>query len=157
MFFFKWRFTFWSWSHHSSCITVLPSYDISYVLLMLSSLNVTHVIEVNLRNITKLFDTGNKGNSYSDQIYFAQQWIKGNLVNFIWHLHLWSEVSVEVGYPHSSFSVIGFRFCRFYRIMIELKKSKMLPPLGSEPQAPDFQVLHATPYLTPYVLEVSAL
>ena len=31
---------------------------------------------------------------------------------------------------HSSFSVIGFifdRFCRFYRIMKELKKSKMLP------------------------------
>ena len=25
----------------------------------------------------------------------------------------------------------------------------MLPPLGSEPQAPDFQVLHATPF--PYV------
>ena len=25
----------------------------------------------------------------------------------------------------------------------------MLPPLGSEPQAPDFQVLHATPHLTP--------
>ena len=41
--------------------------------------------------------------------------------------------------------------------MIELKKIKMLPPLGSEPQAPDFQVLHATPHLTPYVLEVSAL
>ena len=32
---------------------------------------------------------------------------------------------------YSSFSVIGFRF---YRIMIELKKSKMLPPLGSEPR-----------------------
>ena len=31
----------------------------------------------------------------------------------------------------------------------ELKKSKILPPLGSEPQAPDFQVLHATPHLTP--------
>ena len=51
-----------------------------------------------------------------------------------------------------SFSVIGFkfyRFCRFYRITRELKKSKMLPPLGSKPQAPDFQVLHATPHLTP--------
>ena len=33
--------------------------------------------------------------------------------------------------------------------MIELKESKMLPPPGSEPQAPDFQVLHATPHLTP--------
>ena len=36
-----------------------------------------------------------------------------------------------------SFSVIGFRFyrfCRFYRITRELKKSKMLPPLGSEPR-----------------------
>ena len=54
----------------------------------------------------------------------------------------------------SSFSVIGFRF---YRITRELRKSKMLPQLGSEPQAPDFQVLHATPHLTPYVLEVSAL
>ena len=29
----------------------------------------------------------------------------------------------------------------------------MLPPLGSEPQAPDCQVLHATPHLTPYVLK----
>ena len=36
-----------------------------------------------------------------------------------------------------SFSVIGFkfyRFCRFYRITRELKNSKMLPPLGSEPR-----------------------
>ena len=41
--------------------------------------------------------------------------------------------------------------------MIELKKSKMFPQLGSEHQAPNFQVLHATPHLTPYVLEVSAL
>ena len=36
-----------------------------------------------------------------------------------------------------SFSVIGirfYRFCRFYRIMRELKKSKILPPLGREPR-----------------------
>ena len=41
--------------------------------------------------------------------------------------------------------------------MINVNKSKMLPPLESESQAPDFQVLHATPHLTPYVLEASAL
>ena len=36
----------------------------------------------------------------------------------------------------SSFSVIDFRFCRFYRITTELKKSsgKLLPPPGSEPR-----------------------
>ena len=37
----------------------------------------------------------------------------------------------------SSFSVIGlriYRFYRFYRIMRVLKKSKLLPPLGSEPR-----------------------
>ena len=40
-------------------------------------------------------------------------------------------------FQYSSFSVIGFRFyriCRFYRIMRELKKSKMSPQLGSEPR-----------------------
>ena len=37
---------------------------------------------------------------------------------------------------HSSFSVIDFRFYRFYRITREQKKSssEMLPPLGSEPR-----------------------
>ena len=47
------------------------------------------------------------------------------------------------------FSVIGVRFCRFYRITRELKKSscKMLPALGSKPRhwlSADFHVLHAT-------------
>ena len=44
---------------------------------------------------------------------------------------------MEIIDKYSSFSVIGFRFyriCRFYRITRKLKKSKMLPPLGSEPR-----------------------
>ena len=50
---------------------------------------------------------------------------------------------------HLSFSVIGVRLCRFYKITRELKRSssQMLPPLGSEPRhwlSSDFHVLHAT-------------
>ena len=51
-----------------------------------------------------------------------------------------------------SFSVIGFKFYRFYRITRELKNPKCYPHWEVNPGNSDtsgLQVLHATPQLTP--------